>query len=158
MSCRQQVYIACEKCIILSKESSFVMLSQSMCREKVTKIFIEKHPSSAVSCICTEWWKSTKQQVVADKKTYITTVCFDWWETGWYWSQNGTSSRKSLLQLTVYMATKLLKLGQYKINLGNSFNLSGEKKELVLQVLSRIGSKCICWFRNCFSQMKHGLC
>jgi len=59
------------------KESSFVMLSQSMCREKVTKIFVEKHPLSALSCKCTECWKSTKQQVVTDKKTNITTVCFD---------------------------------------------------------------------------------
>jgi hypothetical protein len=62
---------------MLSKESSFVMLSQSMCHEKVTKIFVEKPPLSAVSCKCTECWKSTKQQVVTDKKTNITTVCFD---------------------------------------------------------------------------------
>lgn len=116
------------RCIMLSKESSFVMLAQSMCCEKVTKIFVEKHPSSAVSCKYTEWWKSTKQQVVKDKKTYITTVCFDWWEIGWYRCQNGTSSRKALLQLVLYMATKLLRLGQYKMNPVNSFNLSGKKK------------------------------
>jgi hypothetical protein len=62
---------------MLSKESSFVMLSQSMCREKVTKIFVEKHPLTAVSCKCTECWKNAKQQVVTDKKTNIINVCFD---------------------------------------------------------------------------------